>query len=209
MKITSLDPEPSGSGIRLRVDGEPFVTIGPEDVLAASLAVGMELSEGLRARLAHRAEVFAARSVAMRLLSSRAIASGELARRLLRRGHARWAVEEAIAFLMAAGLIDDTAFAQHYARTRARNRRYGPRRLRADLRRMGIADRIVERAVAEALEADGTDPKALIREAAMRKVRAMKDIGSDKAKRRLRAYLQRRGFSNAEIADVVKETLAG
>jgi regulatory protein len=109
--------------------------------------------------------------------------------------------------LRSAGLVDDAEFARHYVRTRAQRQRFGPRRLLGDLRRLGVADRVAEAALADVLAADGLDPRAVLREAADKKAHALAGLDPAVARRRLRAYLLRRGFSGGEIAAVVKEAL--
>ncbi|HWO88725.1 MAG TPA: regulatory protein RecX [Gemmatimonadales bacterium] len=209
MKVTALAPEPSGSGVRIRLDGEPFVTVSADDIVTHGIRVGKEIDAATHAELSRLAEVFAARKVAMRLLGIRAFASGELARRLAQRGHAQWAISAAVAELVRLGLIDDEEFARHFVRTRSRNKRLGPARLRADLRRRGVADAVIERALADALELDGVDSRQLLREAAFRKAASLRGLDPERAHRRLRAYLQRRGFSGSDVTAVVKEALAG
>jgi regulatory protein len=130
-----------------------------------------------------------------------------LVRRLLRRGHSKAAAESALAELEAGGLLDDAEFARHYARTRARRRRLGAARLVADLRRLGVEERVAAGAVAEALAADGVDTASLAREAAQRKLRSLTGLAPRERARRLRAYLLRRGFAASEVSAVVKEAV--
>jgi regulatory protein len=128
-------------------------------------------------------------------------------RRLTRKGHSKPAAEAAVQGLLSAGLLNDQQFAQHYAQTRSRRQRFGPRRLMADLRRMGIPEKDASTAVRDALEADGVDPRAVLREAAAKKVRSLGGLDPETARRRLRAYLLRRGFAGNEVASVVKDAV--
>lgn len=207
--VTALEPEPAGSGIRVEVDGGPFATVSAGDVRELRLAAGEALDDGRLSSLVARAEVFSARTVALRILAARALPSREVARRLVRKGHTREAAEAAVRALVEAGLIDDAEFARHYARTRARGGRYGPGRLVGDLRRLGLAERDAETAVREALADDGVDPPALLREAAAHKMRALAGLDPATKRRRLKAYLLRRGFAVSDVIEVVKEALAG
>jgi regulatory protein len=109
--------------------------------------------------------------------------------------------------LLDVGLINDGEFARHYARTRARRQRFGPRRLVADLKRMGVKDQVALTAVSEALAEDGLDAGDMLRDAAARKVRSLQGVDTEVARRRLRAYLLRRGFSGREVVAVVKDAL--
>ncbi len=89
MRVTALEKEPRGGGIRVQVDGGPFATVSPADVVALGLHAGAALDDALAATLERRAESFAARTVALRMLGYRALPGREIARRLSRKGHAR------------------------------------------------------------------------------------------------------------------------
>lgn len=207
--VTELIPEPRSGGVRVQLDGTPFGTIGAGDLLELALVVGRELDEAATSALAARADRFAARGAVLRLLATRPLPSGEIVRRLVRKGMPRSAVQEAVAVLRDGGLIDDLEFARHYARTRVGRRRVGPVRLVADLRRMGLEQGEAQAAVREALEADGVDPRDVLRRAAQRKLLSLAGVSPALARRRLRAYLLRRGFDPSDVRAVVKEALKG
>ena len=207
MRVTSLELEPRTGGVRVELDEQPFGTVSASDVTALGLAVERRLDQQESAALARRAEVFSARQVALSALSGRALPASEVLKRLIRKGHPRPASEEAVRSLREGGLIDDAEFARHYARTRAVRQRLGLRRLLAELRRLGVDDRVAEAATRQALEAEGVDESAVLREAAGRKARALRGLDPETAKRRLRAYLLRRGFTGRELAQVVREAL--
>lgn len=206
-RITALEPEPRSGGVRVRVDGMPFATVAVQDAADLGLAEGLVLDERASAALSARADVFGARTVALRMLAGRALPAKEVIRRLERKGHAPEAARAAIVALAGSGLLDDAEFARHYARTRVRQKRVGPGRLVADLRRLGVEDRLARSAVDEALAADGVDTGQLLREAAARKLRSLKGLAPADARRRLKAFLRRRGFAPAEVIAVVKEAV--
>ncbi len=203
--ITSLESEHRTGGVRLQVDGEPFVTVAVDDVAELGLKLGADLTPQRHAALERRAEVFAARAVATRMLAVRPLPSGELTRRLVRKGHTREAAEPAVAALVAAGLVNDGEFARHFARTRAGRRRLGPVRLRRELQRLGIGSEAAETAVAEAIEADGIDVSQLLAEAAEKKLRSLEGKDPVRRRRSLRAYLLRQGFASGDIAKLLRK----
>ena len=208
MRLSALEPDAKSGGVRVQVDGRSFGTIGAADIAALRLERDATLSEATLAELAQRAEAFSARVVALRMLAARALSALEVQRRLLRKGHSKASAELAVQGLLDVGLINDGEFARHYARTRARRQRFGPRRLVADLKRMGVKEQVALTAVSEALAEDGLDAGDMLRDAAARKVRSLKGVDTETARRRLRAYLLRRGFSGNEIRAVIKETLS-
>ena len=208
--VTAVLPDPRGSGgFAVHLDGASFALVAASDVRELGLAVGAALVPETVARLERRAEVFAARLAALRILAFRALPSTEIRRRLVRKGHVPAAAGEAVGALVAAGLIDDAEFARHFARTRARRFRYGPARLARDLRRLGIGQDEADRAVREALAADGVDTGELLREAAARKLRGLGGVEPQERRRRLKVYLLRRGFATADVLEAVRAALAG
>lgn len=207
MTVT-LESEPRSGGVRVRVDGRPYGTVGTQDVIELGLVDGEPIGRAAFADLGRRAEIFAARAVALRMLAMRALPSREIMRRLLRKGHAKPAAESAVEALLSAGLINDAEFARHHARTRAR-RSLGPNRLVSELRRLGINERMAEQAVADVYAREGVDPRAQLRDVARRKAASLRGLDPLAARRRLRAFLLRRGYSGADVSAVVKEALAG
>jgi regulatory protein len=208
--VTALLPDPRGSGgFTVYLDGASFALVAAADVRELGLAVGASLAPDQLQRAERRAEVFAARSGALRILAYRALPSVEIERRLVRKGYAPAAAGEAVSALVAARLIDDEEFARHYARTRARRFRYGPGRLARDLRRLGIGEQDAARAIRAAFEEEGVDAAGLLREAAARKLQTLRGLDPGVRRRRLKTYLLRRGFAAADVVEVVKAALAG
>jgi regulatory protein len=208
--VTGLVPDARGSGgFTVHLDGASYALVGAGDVRALGLAVGVELPPAAVGGIDRRAEVFAARATALRILSYRSLPAGEIERRLVRKGHLPAVAGEVVAALVAAGLIDDVEFARHFARTRARRLRVGPSRLTRELRRLGIGETAARRAVEHALAEDGVDTLVLLREATEKKLRGLAGIDPAVRRRRLKAYLLRRGFAATDVRQVVKEALPG
>ena len=201
-RITALVPEPRGPGsVRIEVDGERFASVAPEVVRTHGLQVGRELDQALRAGLEVEADVEAAYRTALRSIERRSFARADLGRRLLRKGHAREAVEAALARAAGQGLLDDAAFAVNYVETRSARGR-GPLRLTRDLLAMGVERGIVDRAVAAYLrdsEGNGDVPLAL----ASKRAAQLRDLPRHVKRRRVLAYLARRGFRGRDVSEMV------
>jgi regulatory protein len=189
------------------VDGGPFATVAAADVAALGLSTGLELDDGRAAAVEGRAEVFSARVVALRMLGYRALPGREIGRRLVRKGHDRAVVDEVVEGLRAQGLVDDAEFARHSARTRIAHKRLGPARLQADLRRLGVDERTAAEAVQDTLARERIDPRDLLHEAAARKLRQLRGLERAVQRRRLRAFLVRRGFAAGEIIEVLRDLM--
>ena len=205
-RITALVPEPRGPGsVRIEVDGERFASVAPEALRAHGLQVGRELDEALRARLQVEADAEAAYRTALRSIERRSFARADLGRRLLRKGHAREAVEAALTRASEQGLLDDVAFAANYVETRSARGR-GPLRLARDLMVMGVERGIIDRAVAAHVRDSGGNgdvPLAL----ASRRAAQLRDLPRHVKRRRVLAFLARRGFSGREVSEMVGKLL--
>ncbi len=206
-RITALVPEPGGIGsVRIEVDGARFAAVSPDVVRRAELRVGRELDDALRALLDAEAQVEAAYRTVLRCIERRSFARTDLGRRLLRKGHTPEAVEAALERAAGQGLIDDAAFAANYVETRSARGR-GPLRLTRDLMAMGVERGIIDRAVAShAREAEGNGdiPLAL----AHKRAAQLRDLPRHVRRRRVLAYLARRGFSGREVSEMVGKLLA-
>jgi regulatory protein len=203
--LTALAPDPYRPGYRVvEVDRGRFASL-PEDVLAPlGLGVGEPIPAAVLGRLHELADAEAALRAAVRLLALRGYARGELRRRLMRRQHPPAAVERAVETLAARGLLDDRAFAERYAATRARHGR-GPARLVRDLEARGVERAVAEGAVAAALAAEGIEPRDEARRLGRRKLGLLEAFAVAERRRRLAAYLVRRGYTSGDALAVARE----
>lgn len=206
-RITALVPEPQDAGsIRIEVDGARFGAVAPEVVRDEWLRVGRELDEALLARLAVHAEVEAAYRTALRAVERRSFARADLGRRLRRKGHAPEAIAPALDRLTERGFLDDSVFAANYVETRAARGR-GPLRLARDLAAMGVERSVIDRALAAqgaGSDVAGDVPRAL----AAKRAAQLGDLPRHVRRRRVLAYLARRGFSGREVTEMVGKLLA-
>lgn len=200
--ITALEPDPRRPGtLRVEINGERFGAV-PQDVAAAAgLAPGVAVDDELRARLAAAADAEAAFRTALRSLERRAFARNDLARRLRRKGHPAPAVDSAIERATALGLLDDLAFATNYVQTRTVRGR-GPSRLAADLMAMGVERSLIDRAIAAEWN-EGSDRSSVPRGLAELRAAQLGNLPRAVKRRRLLAYLARRGFSGRDIGEIV------
>ena len=205
--LTGLAPDPRQLGYRLvEVDRGRFASL-PGDALASlQLDVGREIPPAVLARLRELADIEAACRAALRTLTRRAHARLELGRKLTKKQHPPEAVEAALQRLEARGLIDDRRFAEQYATVRAA-RGQGPARLVKDLRAQGVDPRMAEESVRRALEDEGFTPEIEARAVAAKRARQLGDLPPLVRKRRLLAFLARRGYSGAAALEVVRELL--
>ena len=207
MILTGLAPDPRRPDYRLvEVDRGRFASLPAAALAGLDLAVGREIGPQVLERLQELADLEAAHRAALRALARRAHARFDLRRRLLQRQHPAAAVEGALDRLSAAGLLDDLRFAIDYAAAKARRGR-GPARLVRDLQAQGIERRVAEDAVRSSLASEGVDPADAVRALAEKRARQLAGLPPAVRKRRLVAFLARRGFGGAEVRTLV-ETLS-
>lgn len=204
MIVTALEPDPRRPGsVRVLVDGRAFATV--DTAAASGLEPGGPLADTAAEQLARAADAEAAYRTVLRALERRPHARADLGRRLLRRGLAAEAVESALSRAERAGLLDDLAFARHYVATRTERGR-GPARLARDLLALGVARPHVEQALAEQWPA-GADRRALPAALAAKRAAQLGNLPRPAKRRRLLAFLARRGFTGSEALEAVAGAL--
>ena len=200
--ITGLAPDPRRPGtLRIEIDGQRFGAVPEALAAAAGLAPGLVLSPELRDRLLMAADAEAAYRTALRALERRAFARHDLGRRLRRKGHPSHAVDSALERAAGLGLLDDAAFALNYVQTRTARGR-GPSRLVADLMAMGVERSLIDRALA-AEWPEGSDRTAVPLTLAAKRAAQLGNLPRPIKRRRVLAYLARRGFSGREVSEMV------
>ena len=152
------------------------------------------------------AETVEAKKAAVRLLAHRARPRSYLEERLRKRGFAAAAIQSALDALAAAGYVND----RQYARDRIeglleKSLQWGPalvHRLMAD----GMDPELAEEAVAERLA--GEDQRQWALQVARERTETTDNENREAERRRLGAYLSRRGFDTEVIVTIVEEVLS-
>ena len=202
--LTGLAPDPRQPGYRLvEVDRGRFASLPGGALEPLSLQLGAELAPAVLDRLRQLADVEAAERAALRALARRAHASVDLRRRLVKKQHPPAAVDAALERLTLRGLLDDGRYAEQYAALRA-TRGKGPARLLRDLLAQGVERGTAEDAVRRALTEEGIDPEIEARAVAAKRARQLADLPPAVRKRRLLAYLVRRGYDGPRVKALVQ-----
>lgn len=111
--------------------------------------------------------------------------------------------DRTIARLNELGYLDDASYAHMYVESRLR-RGYGPRRIRMELRRRGVANAQVEEALEEVVDAD--DRLEAAREQAARRWPRLQKVADPRRRRKkLYDFLLRRGFGYDLVRQVTDE----
>lgn len=187
----------------LLVDGRHEATLSIESVERLALAVGRAYDD-VRDSVRREASLLATYDRALNLLALRARSARELRRALVRKGEPPHQVDAAIARLEAAGFLDDGAFARQFARSKAVGAGMSRRRIQQELGRRGVARAVGDDAVAIVFEEEQLDERAVVENAARKKLRSLKKLDAETRKRRLYAFLARRGYERDDIRRVMQ-----
>jgi regulatory protein len=185
--------------VNVYLDGR--FAFGLAAVEAARLHVGQTLSDDEIAELQMKDAVERAYERALNYLSYRPRSKDEVRRNLRGKDVEDAAIDAVIGRLTRAGLLDDREFARYWVDNRARFNPRGLRGLRHELRQKGISHHIIDE-VLTSFDVDAAAEK--VAEAGAR--RLSREEPRD-FRRKLQAYMARRGFSYGVIKPLVQEKL--
>lgn len=203
MRITGLHSQSRRNSRRVSVylDGVFAFGLAQETVLALGLAEGMDVERSELDRICREDQLHHARNYAYLLLSYKARTAAELKARLVRKGFSPDVVSSTLERLGELGLVNDEQFARQFTEDRVVVGHKGTWRVRAELRKRGVAREQIEQAIAAA-----PDETAAAREVVLKFRARNKRLEPDVLRRRLYGFLARRGFSVDTIRQVLDVT---
>jgi regulatory protein len=136
---------------------------------------------------------------ALNMLSFRPRSVTEMRNSLRRKGEPADQIEVAIARLIELKLLDDVVFARQFARMKILGPGASRIRIAQELQRKGVARELADRAVEDLKEEEGVDAAVTIHRVAEKKWKALSKLDDFTRRRRLYAFLARRGFNPDEI----------
>jgi regulatory protein len=143
---------------------------------------------------------------ALAMLAARGYATADLRRRLARHGFSTGDVDAVVSRLTAAGLLDDAMYARQLTRSKLLDGA-ASRRVRQELAVRGVGRGIAEAAIAEVMADEAVDESHLAEQVACRRAIALARFDRPTRRRRLYAYLVRRGYNADDIRHAVKVAL--
>jgi regulatory protein len=199
MRITGLRSQRRSSRrVSVYIDGSFAFGLAQETVQALGLAEGMDVERTELDRICREDQLHHARNYAYLLLSYKARTSAELKQRLVRKGFSPDIVQATLERLAQLRLVNDEQFARQFAEDRVNLGHKGQWRVRAELRKRGVARDQIEQAIAGA-----PDETAAAREVAEKFRARNRRLEPDVLKRRLYGFLARRGFGPDTIRQVL------
>jgi SOS response regulatory protein OraA/RecX len=158
-------------------------------------------SDGERSARAH--------NVSMHALTRKGLSSAEMTVLLKSRELNEHDVEFEVARLEEVGLLDDHDLASNLVRTLRDRKGLGRSAINAELRRRKIDSVAIEEAMSDAYPVDGDDELTRAREIAVKRAPQLRSLDAETARRRLGAFLMRKGYSGSVVASAVATALAG
>ncbi len=199
-KITALRFQKRNKD-RVSVYVDDQFAFGLAAIEAVRLRVGQTLSDDDVARLQVRDEVERAYERALNFLSYRPRSEAEVRRNLRKKDVDDEVVEVVIERLTRARLVDDGEFARYWVENRLQFKPRGARALHHELREKGVADSIITDALLD------LDEEVAARQVAEAGARRLAHLKARDFRRKLGAYMARRGFSYSVIQPLVEEML--
>lgn len=200
--ITAIVASPRAQGrFDVVVNGQRLATLSLEVIERLALRVGLPVAT-LREAIEHEAAALHTYDRALSLLAARSRSARELEVSLIRKGEEPANVRNAILRLSDAGIVDDASYARQFARSKILGAGHSARRLRRQLASKGVAREIADDAVGEVIADENVDETKLILAAARKKLRTLGGLDPETRRRRLFAFLARRGFEMTAIRSV-------
>ena len=146
-----------------------------------------------------------AHNVSMHALTRRGLSSAEMTTLLRSRDLDSTDIEIEVARLEEVGLLDDRELAGNLVRTLQDRKGLGRSAITAELRRRKVDSVAIEEALSEL---DGDDELSRAREIAMKRAPQLRSLDAETARRRLGAFLMRKGYSGSVVSSAVASALA-
>lgn len=179
--------------INVFLDGEFAFGVDAEVALRAGLRVGLALAEADVEALRGEDQQARFYDDALRYLSYRPRSGTEVERYLRGRGAGDVEAAGVMERLQRAGLVDDETFARYWIENRDAFNPRGARSLQAELRAKGVDRERIDAALEELAESGG-DEEERAYAAGLKRLRLLARLDKDEFRRRMYAFLQRRGF---------------
>ena len=209
-RITAIRERRHGSSrYVVEIDGHAGAIVSARAISDLALRIGGIVDQTLAGALQGESAMVAVYDKAVELLAVRARSVRDLKLRLRRAGAPAPVIDAATERLAGLGLLDDEAYARNLAHARVAGGGISKRRIGQELQKRGVSRDVADDAIDATLEDIVLDEMEGARAAAAKRMRSLASLDAPTRRRRLYAFLARRGFEASVIARVVKEVEAG
>jgi regulatory protein len=201
--VTALRPARRRAGyLELWLDGRRLGDVPESVALSSGLAVGSGVDQTLEEELRSLAQLSDALNLANAFLGHRPRSEAEVRTRLRRAGHQDQRIDAVVEDLTRRGLLNDQRFGALWVESRQSFSPRSERLLAHELRGKGLDRQDID----DVLAAAGVDEDAQAAAAARGRIRTLASLEEPEFRKRLTAYLGRRGFA-FETADRAAKSL--
>lgn len=193
-KITDITKQKNGKRANIFIDGAYVCGLELITVAGAHLKIGGEIDTETLAELQKASESEKAFDKAVNYISTRRRTEREVRRKLQEKGYLPEVTEGVVGKLRSYGYIDDRKFCEEYAELYGKT--YGTRRIRAQLRELGVDGELVSEVLEETIDEE-TQAEAAC-EAARKYLRC-----HDYDRTKLMRHLSAKGFGYGDIAEAI------
>ncbi len=197
-EITGIKVQKKNPGrVSIYLDGE--YAFGLSRIVAAWLRPGQWLSDEKIDLLCKEDSKEVAYQKALILINHHQRTSKEIRQKLTEKGFSSSQIDEVLLRLVGAGLVEDAKFAQMWVENGNLFHPRSQRLIRLELLHKGVAAEEIDKALV-----GSADDAELATQAAMQQIRKYADLEWPEFRKKLGAYLLRRGFSYGTVAPVVR-----
>jgi regulatory protein len=201
VQATQRDPQ----RVSVFIDEQFAFALPAIEVVQRGLKRGVVLDEAAVRELEALAESEKATEAALNFVSYRPRAEREVRDRLRQRNFSPGAIDYAVEKMRGWNYLDDTAFAAFWVDNRVEHSPRGRRALASELRAKGVDRDVVDQVLEDT---DLSEHDAAL-DLARKRIRSLSSLDEQTQKRRLSAYLGRRGYDWEVIRPVLNELFAG
>lgn len=197
MTVTKIQPL-TKIKYKIFLDGQPAFALYKGELSRYSIAEGQEIDvsryEEIKAVLLKRAK-----QRALHLLNAMDRTQEQLRNKLKEGGYPEDVIDQAVAYVMSFGYINDTDYARRFIESRKQKK--SRKELYSLLCQKGLGRELVEETLEECYKQE--DHEAAI-QAIIRKKRYQTETFSETEKKKLCGYLMRKGFAYEDIRHVIQ-----
>ena len=206
--FTAIDADPRQLGrFVVMVDGRPLATLPLDVIERLGIRIGAPFAP-MRERFEREVAALRTYDRAVNMLTARARSAVDLERHLVRKGEPAELAKAAVERLRAAGFLDDASFARQFVRSKSLGAGLATRRLRQELARRGVERDVADAALEDVFAEENVDEQAGAEAAARKRLRSLASEDPATQRRRLYAYLARRGYDPDTIARTLQRMLS-
>ncbi|HJA92723.1 MAG TPA: recombination regulator RecX [Candidatus Eisenbergiella merdipullorum] len=185
------------------IDEECMFALYKGELSRYRIREGEELSEETFDQIMHTLLPKRAKLRCMNLLKSRNYTRRQLAEKLREGKYPESVIEEAISYVESYGYVDDAAYAESYVEDQIGKK--GLRRIEEELLRKGVDRGLIEEAVRKVQERDGAQEETALIRSLLEKKHFRPETADLSEKRRIQAFLFRKGFTAEGIRKAMLE----